>query len=289
MASSAARASGARLREVGTTNRTRISDYERAISTDTKLILRVHPSNYRIVGFTERPGVAEIADLARHAGIASFEDLGSGCFVDLAPFGIKDEPVVADSLKAGISVVTFSGDKLLGGPQAGLIAGTRTLIEKVRQNPLMRALRVDKLTYAALEATLRLYERGLATEEIPVLRALATPRADLETRAARFARQAAQTTAIRTSLEDGASFLGGGSAPDVQLPTVLVALESHQLSAAALEHHLRASPLPIIARTERDRVLIDLRTVAADEEAMILEALVAIAPPATRSAVSTES
>ncbi len=281
--------SGARLREVGTTNRTRISDYERAINADTKLILRVHPSNYRIVGFTERPGVAEIADLARRAGIASFEDLGSGCFVDLAPFGIKDEPVVADSLKAGISVVTFSGDKLLGGPQAGLIAGTRALVEKVRQNPLMRALRVDKLTYAALEATLRLYERGLATEEIPVLRALATPRADLETRAARFARQAAQTTAIRTSLEDGASFLGGGSAPDVQLPTVLVALESHQLSAAALEHHLRASPLPIIARTERDRVLIDLRTVAADEEAMILEALVAIAPPATRSAVSTES
>ncbi|HEY7546556.1 MAG TPA: L-seryl-tRNA(Sec) selenium transferase, partial [Blastocatellia bacterium] len=150
--------SGARLREVGTTNRTRIEDYERAINENTRLILRVHPSNYRIVGFTHRPSVEEITELARRAGIPSFEDLGSGCLIDLTPFGVRDEPVVSHSLRAGISVVSFSGDKMLGGPQAGIIAGERAIVERVKKNPLMRALRVDKLIYSALEATLRLYE-----------------------------------------------------------------------------------------------------------------------------------
>src|SRR3989454_1021787 len=168
--------SGAILREVGTTNRTRIADYQNAINERTKLILRVHPSNYRIIGFTERPSVNEIADLARNAGIPAYEDLGSGCLIDLAPYGVKDEPVVAESLKAGISVVSFSGDKMLGGPQAGIIAGSREIVDRIVKNPLMRALRVDKMTYAAIEATLRLYQRGAALTEVPVIRAIATAR-----------------------------------------------------------------------------------------------------------------
>jgi L-seryl-tRNA(Ser) seleniumtransferase len=282
--------SGARLREVGTTNRTRIEDYAQAINDHTRLILRVHPSNYRIVGFTERPTVAAIAELAERAGLPSFEDLGSGCLVDLAPYGIKDEPVVAHSLRAGISVVSFSGDKMLGGPQAGIIAGKPDIIERVRRNPLMRALRVDKLTYAALEATLRLYERGGAETEVPVIRAMATGYDQLAERAerlrARLAQQAREQ--FKISLEDGHSIIGGGSAPEVQLPTVLIALEDERLSAAAIAAILRGHRVPIIARTERDRVLIDLRTVAPDEEAILLEALVGLAQPAPNSAASVE-
>jgi L-seryl-tRNA(Ser) seleniumtransferase len=282
--------SGARLREVGTTNRTRIADYERAINERTKLILRVHPSNYRIIGFTERASVHEIAELARRAGIPSFEDLGSGCLIDLSPYGVGGEPVVGESLKAGISVVSFSGDKLLGGPQAGIIAGSREIIGRVRKNPLMRALRVDKMTYAAIEATLRLYERGAAESEVPVIRAIAASRDEIEERAASFARSvgARPSGRFKASCENGESVIGGGSAPEVKLPTVLVALEHSDLSAASTEERLRRHAVPIITRTERDRVLIDLRTVAADEEAIILDALAAIGEPVPATAASAE-
>jgi L-seryl-tRNA(Ser) seleniumtransferase len=280
--------SGARLKEVGTTNRTRIGDYERAITSDTRLLLRVHPSNYRIIGFTERPTVAEIAGLARRAGIASFEDLGSGCLVDLAPYGVKDEPVVAESIRAGISVVTFSGDKMLGGPQAGVIAGSREVIDRVRKNPLMRALRPDKMTYGALEATLRIYERGAAAEEVPVISRIAATRSRIASRAERFAERVTQATRgrVKATTEEGASVIGGGSAPEVKLPTLLVALEDGDGPATALEERLRCNSIPIIARTERDRVLIDLRTVAEDEEAIIIDALARIAQPAPQSAAS---
>ena len=282
--------SGAVLREVGTTNRTRIADYERAINERTRLILRVHPSNYRIIGFTERPTVREIADLARRANLPSFEDLGSGCLIDLSPFGVKDEPVVADSLKAGISVVSFSGDKMLGGPQAGIITGSREIIDRVVKNPLMRALRVDKATYATLEATLRLYERGVAREEVPVIRAIATTREELAGRAARFVEAIARLSkgSFKASLEDGASVIGGGSAPEVKLPTVLVALEQEGVSASLLEERLRRFEIPIITRTERDRVMIDLRTVAAEEEAIILDAIVALSQSARETTASAE-
>jgi L-seryl-tRNA(Ser) seleniumtransferase len=282
--------SGATLREVGTTNRTRIADYEGAINERTKLILRVHPSNYRIIGFTERPTVQQIADLARRVGVPSFEDLGSGCLIDLSPYGVKDEPVVAESLKAGISVVSFSGDKMLGGPQAGVIAGSREIVDRVRANPLMRALRVDKMTYAAIEATLRLYERGIALTEVPVIRAIATTREEIGERAARFCESVARVTngRLMASLEDGASVIGGGSAPDVNLPTLLVALEGGAMSAAAVEERLRRYRIPIITRTERDRVMIDLRTVAEDDETIILEAIAALAQPASHSAASVE-
>ncbi|MCI0485556.1 MAG: L-seryl-tRNA(Sec) selenium transferase [Blastocatellia bacterium] len=267
--------SGARLREVGTTNRTRIEDYQRAINQDTKLILRVHPSNYRIIGFTERPSAAEIADLARRALLPSFEDLGSGCLIDLSPYGVTDEPVVSESFKAGMSVVSFSGDKMLGGPQAGIIAGERELMDRVRKNPLMRALRVDKMTYAAIEATLRLYERGAAHRDVPVIRAIAATRDRVAERAERFSEDVEKRTEgrVRASLEEGASVIGGGSAPEVKLATVLVALESNELSARSIEEMLRGHAIPVIARTERDRVMIDLRTVAEDEESIILDAL----------------
>ncbi|HKS41281.1 MAG TPA: L-seryl-tRNA(Sec) selenium transferase [Blastocatellia bacterium] len=282
--------SGARLREVGTTNRTHINDYERAINESTRLILRVHPSNYRIIGFTERPDVKEIAELARRAGILSFEDLGSGCLIDLAPYGVKDEPVVAQSLRAGISVVSFSGDKMLGGPQSGIIAGSRAVVDLVRKNPLMRAFRVDKMTYAALEATLRLYERGVAESEIPVIRAMARTRDGLSERARRFSESIELMTGgrINITIEDGESVIGGGSAPEVKLPTALVAIADDELSASQIEQRLRGHRVPIITRTEHNRVLIDLRTVEPDEEAIMLEAIVALAQPVTESAASVE-
>jgi len=282
--------SGARLREVGTTNRTRIGDYERAINDNTRLILRVHPSNYRIVGFTERPSVQDIADLARRAGIPSFEDLGSGCLIDLEPFGVRDEPVVSRSLEAGISVVSFSGDKMLGGPQAGIIAGSRSVIDRVRSNPLMRALRVDKMIYAAIEATLRLYERGVAESEVPVIRALAATREQVGERASRMAERVLAISGGRTraALVEGYSVAGGGSAPEVRLPTVLIAIEDAALSASSIEERLRAHRVPVIARTERDQVLLDLRTVEPDEESIILDALSALGEPAPGKMASVE-
>jgi L-seryl-tRNA(Ser) seleniumtransferase len=282
--------SGAILREVGTTNRTRIGDYQNAINDNTRLILRVHPSNYRIVGFTERPSLEEIAALSRQSGIPSFEDLGSGCLIDLAPFGVRDEPVVSESFQAGISLVAFSGDKMLGGPQAGIIAGEQGLIERVRKNPLMRALRVDKLTYAALEATLRLYERGIARTAVPVLRALSLGEAEIEERAENFRARLNQQAngGLTIVLEEGDSVIGGGSAPEVKLPTVLIALTSDTESAARIEQRLRNHTVPVIARTERDRVLIDLRTVAAEDEAVILAALAAAAQPSQRVTASVD-
>ncbi len=283
--------SGATLREVGTTNRTRIGDYANAINEKTRLILRVHPSNYRVIGFTERPRLEEIAELSRRAGIPAFEDLGSGCLVDLAPYGVKNEPVVSASLKAGISIVAFSGDKMLGGPQAGIIAGTKEIVERVRKNPLMRALRVDKMTYGALEATLRIYERGTAQREVPVIRAMATSAAEVERRAENFKSHFDNATPGRLNftLERGASVIGGGSAPEVSLPTVLVAIQADDLSATVIEAHLRNHQIPIIARTERDRVLIDLRTVADDEEEIIVKSLMAIAQLSQPSAASVEA
>ena len=282
--------SGVTLREIGTTNRTHISDYERAINERTKLILRVHPSNYRIIGFTERPSVQQIAELSRRSGVPSFEDLGSGCLIDLSPYGVKGEPVVAESLKAGISVVSFSGDKMLGGPQAGIIAGSREIVDRVRRNPLMRALRVDKMTYAAVEATLRLYERGDALTEVPVIRALATTREQIRERAERLCGLIVQSTSgnLMASLENGVSVIGGGSAPEVSLPTVLVALEGSGISASSIEERLRAHRIPIITRTERDRVMIDLRTVADDDERIVLDAISALAQPASHIAASVE-
>ncbi|MEK6320949.1 MAG: L-seryl-tRNA(Sec) selenium transferase [Acidobacteriota bacterium] len=280
--------SGARLREVGTTNRTRISDYESAINPNTKLILRVHPSNYRIIGFTERPSVLEIADLARRAGIPSFEDLGSGCLIDVGKYGVAGEPVVSESLKAGVSIVSFSGDKMLGGPQAGIIAGSHTMVDRVLKNPLMRALRVDKLTYAALEATLRLYERGVAESEVPIIHAMAATADRIAERAAQLIDRIEEATdgRIRARLQQGESVVGAGSAPGITLATTLMALEHEELSPGSIQEELRKHDIPVIVRVERDRVVIDLRTVAAEEEAIIVDALASLARSESKKLVS---
>ncbi len=263
--------SGARIREVGTTNRTRLSDYETAINENTRVILRAHPSNYRIVGFTEKPSLEELAGLARSHDLPFFEDLGSGCLLDLQPLGIRDEPTVAQSLRARVPVLAFSGDKLLGGPQAGIILGQKAIIDRIKKNPLMRALRVDKLTYAALEATIEQYRNGTALLANPVAVALHKTRDEIAERARRFVERA--QTGLNLSLIEGDSVIGGGCAPEAKLPTVLISVTSSSLSPAVLEERLRANRPPIIARIEEDRLLIDLRTVRQNDEELILEAL----------------
>ncbi len=267
--------SGAVLREVGTTNRTRLADYRRALSERTRLILRVHRSNFRLVGFTEQPDLAELVALAHEHGLPCFEDLGSGCLVDLSPWGIRDEPTVAHSLTVGVDLCSFSGDKLLSGPQAGVIVGRASLIEKIKRNPLMRAVRPDKLTLAALEATLRAYLRGRPDQDVPVLRMIAQPAATIRRRAQRFVGRARRACGphLRFSLHPGYSVTGGGSAPEVRLETTLVAVEADDTSATELERKLRSAHPPIIARIQDDRLVFDLRTVQPDEEAILIEVL----------------
>jgi L-seryl-tRNA(Ser) seleniumtransferase len=210
--------SGARLREVGTTNRTRLADYALAISDETRALLRVHPSNFRIVGFTERPEIQELIELAQERHLPLIEDLGSGCLMDLAAFGIRDEPPAGESLKAGVDVVTFSGDKLLGGPQAGIIVGKRRSLELIRKNPLYRALRVDKLTISALEATIGLYLRG-EFKAIPALRMLQMAPEEIASRAERLAERIRSQPGFHAKLQKGESVVGGGSTPGQSLPT----------------------------------------------------------------------
>jgi L-seryl-tRNA(Ser) seleniumtransferase len=257
--------SGATLREVGTTNRTRVSDYEAAISERTQLLLRVHPSNFRIVGFTERPAIGDLASLARKHGVLLMEDLGSGCLTDLASFGLPDESVVSESLKAGADVITFSGDKLLGGPQAGMILGKQEPLQKIRKNPLFRALRVDKLTIAALEATISLYLRG-DFASIPTQRMIRASKEEIALRAARLAAQIENLSGFSVSLEDGDSVAGGGSTPGQSLPTTLIAITHSRCSAQDLASSLRRNQPPIVGRVEKDRLLLDLRTVLDDRQ-----------------------
>jgi len=275
--------SGARIREVGTTNRTRLGDYERAINEYTRVILRAHPSNYRIIGFTEKPALEDLANLARERNLPLFEDLGSGCMVDLNPIGVRDEPTVAHSIKAGCkagcSVVSFSGDKLLGGPQAGIILGEAEAIKRIKSNPLMRALRVDKLTYAALEATMGSYLSGRAIEEIPALAALHMPKETIARRARAFIRRARSIGALRFKLIDGYSVVGGGSAPETQLPTTLISVTNERMGADEIEGRLRRSSPPIIVRIVEDQIILDLRTVTPGAEKDMMEALRGLTVP----------
>src|SRR5450432_1073839 len=265
--------SGAILREVGTTNRTRIADYESAINERTKLLLRVHRSNFEITGFTEQPSVSELVALAHKHKLPLMEDLGSGSLVDLRTFGINDEPGVLDSLRTGVHVVTYSGDKLLGGPQAGLISGREDLVKKMRENSLFRALRVDKLTYAALVATLLAYvKRDYAA--IPVLGMMEISKAEVARRAEALV--AKLGGALTAELIDGESLLGGGSAPSAVLPTSLIALTCQGLSADQVATRLRRSDPPVIARVEDGRVLLDLRTVFPEQDQALGRVLVQI-------------
>jgi L-seryl-tRNA(Ser) seleniumtransferase len=268
--------SGAILREVGTTNRTRIADYENAIGEKTRVLLRVHPSNFTVSGFTEKPEVSELIALGARRGLPVIEDLGSGCLAHLGETGIR-EPTVRQSVEAGCSLVLFSGDKLLGGPQAGIIAGKKELVARVRRHPLFRALRVDKLTIAAMEATLRAYLRA-AWDEIPAQRMIRATVGEVSERAARFAEALAPRLAGREAhleMVDGNSLVGGGSTPSQSLPAKLLQIASKRYSATQLEERLRAAPagIPVIARIEDERLLIDLRTVFPEQEGLLGEAI----------------
>ncbi len=263
--------SGAILREVGTTNRTRAEDYAAAINERTRVLLRVHPSNFRIVGFTERPRLEELTALAHKHNLLLMEDLGSGCMVDLASYGVREELPAGLSLKAGADVVTFSGDKLLGGPQAGILVGKRDVLGRIRKNPLFRALRVDKLTIAALEATVSLYLEG-KLDSIPAFRMMRLSKDEIALRAVRLAGAISAYQGFSAALRDGESVIGGGSTPGQTLPTCLLAVRRKQHSAAKLEELFRRQRPAIIGRVEQDEFLLDLRTVSEDQDEKIAEA-----------------
>lgn len=265
--------SGCTLREVGTTNRTRAADYENAVTDRTRALLRVHPSNFRIVGFTERPSARELAEVARRHQIPLIDDLGSGCVIDVTRIGLGDEPRCQDALADGVDLIAFSGDKLLGGPQAGIVAGRRDLVDRIRRNPLMRALRVDKMVYAALDATLQAYVEGRAVDEIPSLRMLAASDRTMQARAESLAERIERANgALRVALVAGRSVPGAGSAPGVDLPTTLVTLAHPEYSAAEIDARFRRGDPPIVARIERDMLVVDLRAVDAADESIIVDA-----------------
>ena len=266
--------SGATLREVGTTNRTRLADYERAINEKTRLLLRVHRSNFAIVGFTEQPPLDELAALGHKHNIPVMEDLGGGAFLPLRSLGVNESGVM-ESLRSGVDLVTYSGDKMLGGPQAGMLSGRDELVKKVRSNPLFRALRVDKLTYAALEATLMEYVKQ-NHEAIPFARMLRLPAEEIRQRAQALRVNAKSATKLRIEIVAGESLVGGGSAPTSTLPTFLLAITAEGLSADDLAAHLRRHARPIVARVDEGRVLLDLRTVFEDEEPDLVRALIEI-------------
>ncbi len=259
-------ASGARLTEVGTTNRTRISDYRKAITADTGLLLKVHTSNYRILGFAEEVSIEELAALGKEHGLPVAVDLGSGCFVDLRDLGLKhSEPTVKEILAQGAEVVTFSGDKLLGGPQAGIIVGAREHLQAIKKNPMKRALRVGKLTLSALESVLKAYlDPATAAEKIPTLRMIAASKEALASRVRRFGRKLSDLQVEVTTIPS-VSRVGGGSLPLEELPTMLLGLQPQGMSANDLEERLRLQDPPVVARIVDDKLCLDLRTVASRE------------------------
>lgn len=268
--------SGSLLREVGTTNRTRLADYENAVNADTGLILKVHTSNFRIVGFTEEVDIESLAALGRSRGIPLMDDLGSGCLMDLEQFGLQHEPTVRETLAAGADVVTFSGDKLLGGPQAGIIVGKKDILEKIKKNPLNRALRIDKFTLAALEATLMHYlVPETAPQKLRALKALTESPATVKKRALKLMTRLRKENldALQFSLREDFAVAGGGSLPTQKIPTTLVGIKSGKIPAGKMEEKLRKVEVPVVVRTDKDEILVDLRTVAEDEFAFIIEGL----------------
>ena len=267
--------SGARLREIGTTNRTRIEDYREAAGPETRLLLRVHPSNFRVIGFTERPSVEEFAELGSSSGIPTYEDIGSGRLSGMINAALADEPLPRESIEAGVDVVSFSGDKLMGGPQSGIVAGRQVLVDRIRQNPLFRALRVDKLTLSTLEIVLLMHLRG-EQSEVPVPGMLLADESELRGRAETFAGRAVNPAVVPVTLK---SVVGGGSVPEVEIPSWGVSLSGETVSASELEKRFREAKPPIIVRIEDDRVLIDLRTVSRDEEDTLLDVIAKVMTP----------
>ena len=264
--------SGTSMVEVGTTNRTHLEDYQRAINTNTRLIMRVHPSNYRIVGFASSPRSAELATVAHEAGLPLYEDAGSGQLSDLRKYGVMDEPIVREIVESGVDVVSFSGDKLLGSAQAGLIVGRRAIVSRLRKHPIYRALRSDKLRLAALEATLLSHQKDVAHEDVPVIQMLSLTADELEQRARSLIEAVTQTN-LQLELVPGESAIGGGAGPTSTLPTTLIAITHPTKSAQEIEHQLRTSSPAIIARISEGRVLLDLRTVFPKEIVALRTAL----------------
>ncbi|HND54913.1 MAG TPA: L-seryl-tRNA(Sec) selenium transferase [Pirellulaceae bacterium] len=273
-------ASGARLREVGTTNKTRLSDFAQAIGPETGVLLKVHPSNYVVCGFTEQPTLEELVELGRRRGVPVIDDIGSGAIDDFAAYGLHDEPTAKDSLRAGADVCLFSGDKLLGGPQCGIIVGKRELLAKIANHPLMRALRVDKMTLAALAATLKLHLRDVSGREaVPLIGLLATSTENLRNRAERLAPQLAASAAVAAAeAVAGTTFLGGGSVPTQEIPTWCVALRPVSGSVDELAARLRKGEPSVFGRIQRDRLLLDLRAVLPREDVDLVAAVTALTP-----------
>jgi L-seryl-tRNA(Ser) seleniumtransferase len=267
--------SGATLREVGTTNITRLADYERAIGPNTGALMQVHTSNYRISGFTKSVATPELAALGKKHGLPVIDDIGSGALLDFGRFGFQGEPVARESIAAGVDVVLFSGDKLLGGPQAGIIAGRKDLIGKIEKDPLMRAFRLDKMTLAALEATLRLYlneERAL--REVPGLRMLGTPLTELRLRAEALAARLREVPGIAAAkVREDVAYVGGGSLPDQTMKTCVVEIEARTVSDAELAYRLRTGSPAVVGRLRGERFVLDVRTVFPHQEAQLVEAL----------------
>ena len=266
------RRSGALLKEVGTTNRTYLSDYQKAIGSQTALLLKVHTSNFRVMGFTSDVSLQELAQLGRQHDLPVMNDLGSGCFVDLSQYGLEKEPTVQEAIKTGVDVVTFSGDKLLGGPQAGIILGKKNLLDLIKINPLTRALRIDKLTLAALESTLLLYlDEKRAMEEIPTLRMLSLDTGNLKRRGRRLLRRLSGRVdkGTQLTLREDVSQVGGGALPLQELPTMVLAVKPLDLSVNEVEENLRKGEPPIISRISKDELILDMRTVL-DEEIPLL-------------------
>src|SRR5438093_1437414 len=261
--------SGAHLLEIGTTNRTYLRDYESALTEQTAAIMRVHASNFRIVGFTVSPSIHELGSLAQKRGVLLIDDIGSGCLLDTSPFGLAPEPTVGESLEAGAGLVLFSSDKLLGGPQAGIIVGKSELIAQLRRHPLARAVRLDKASIAGLTATLHHYLRGEALSKVPVWRMIATPLAEIERRARRWVRSIDHGARA----VDGRSMIGGGSLPEESLPTKLLAIEGEGGYVAELARRLRTGDPPVVARIERDSLLLDPRTVRTEEDGALISAV----------------
>lgn len=271
--------SNTRLQEVGTTNKTRASDYIEAIDETTAALMKVHHSNYKIIGFTEEVSAEELAGMAHERGLIMINDLGSGLFIDMQEFGLPYEPTVQDMVKAGCDVVTFSGDKLLGGGQAGILAGKKDIIDRVKKNPLSRALRVDKLTLGAMEATFRLYlDQKKALKEVPVLHMLSQSQADLRAKAGRIWEMIRYLKLpLDVDLTEVNSRVGGGAYPEVDLPSVAIVLTSQTMTAEDLEAQLRSYRTPIITRVHKDSVMIDVRTLQEGDENILCEALISSA------------
>jgi L-seryl-tRNA(Ser) seleniumtransferase len=267
--------SGAILREVGTTNITRAADYERAIGLNTGLLMRIHTSNYRVRGFTKSVGIEELAAIGKKHGVPVVDDAGSGAAINFDRFGLPGEPLVSEGIASGADLVLFSGDKLLGGPQAGIIAGKAAIIQRIEKDPLMRAFRLDKMTLAALEATLRLYvDLERAIREVPTLRMLSTPVEALRTRAERFAERLRSLHELASvEVVNDVAYVGGGSLPDQALPTVVVAVTAKTISDAEFATRLRTGSPSVVGRVQSGKVLFDLRTVFERQEDEMIEAI----------------